>query len=110
MRSLVNNQSTALFCILLTFLLISFEMYIGYRYERKYYTTTDTRHNILLGVIFAGVEALLSGFCILFMSIILSHGLKAAPSNVYVYWISLFFIEDLLYYTMHYLDHHIRIL
>ena len=44
------------------------------------------------------------------MNVILNHGLRKAPSNIYVYWLSLYFLEDMLYYTMHYLDHHIRIL
>ena len=110
MSGILNNQSAILISVPLTFLLIFFEMYIGYRHEKKYYNTTDTKHNILLGVIFAGLEAILGGFCLLMMSVILNHGLKIAPSNIYVYWISLYFLEDLLYYTMHFLDHHIRIL
>ncbi len=106
----LNNHTLILISIPLTFFLIVTEMYIGYRYERKYYTYTDTKHNVLLGIIFAGVEALLSGGCLFVMDAVMNRGFKIAPSNVYAYWISLYFFEDLLYYTMHYLDHHIRIL
>ena len=61
-------------------------------------------------MIFAGVETLLSVGCLLTMNVIAGVGFKVAPSNVWVYWISLYFFEDLLYYTIHFLDHHIRIL
>src|SRR5258708_30370332 len=102
MIGFLNNQTAILISIPLTFLLIVFEMYISHRYERKYYNNTDTKHNVLLGVIFAGVESLLSGFCLLVMTVILDHGFKKAPSNIYEYWISLYFLEDFLYYFMHY--------
>ncbi|MEO9032374.1 MAG: sterol desaturase family protein [Ginsengibacter sp.] len=110
MIGFLNNQSAILISIPLTFLLIVTELYISYRYDKKYYSFTDTKHNILLGVIFAGVEALLSGGCLLMMNVIAGVGFKVAPANAWVYWITLYFFEDLLYYTMHFLDHHIRIL
>lgn len=99
-----------LWSIPLTFLLICIELYIGYRQQKKYYAYVDTRDNVLLGVLFAGVEALLGGACLLMLITIYQHGVNIAPSNLYVYWLSLYLLEDLIYYTMHYLDHHIRIL
>jgi sterol desaturase/sphingolipid hydroxylase (fatty acid hydroxylase superfamily) len=85
-------------------------LYIGYRQQKKYYTYTDTRDNVLLGIIFAGIEALLGGACLLMLLTVYDHGFKIAPINLYVYWITLYLLEDLIYYTMHYLDHHVRVL
>lgn len=110
MIGFVTNRFVVLWSIPLTFLLIVTEIYIGYRQQKKYYSITDTRDNILLGLIFAGIEALLGGFCLLVLIAIYKPGFKIAPVNIWAYWLSLYFLEDLLYYTMHYLDHHIRVL
>ncbi len=110
MIGFLNNHTALLISIPLTFFLIVFELYLSNRGQKKYYTYTDTKHNVMLGIIFAVVEGLLSGVCILMMAAIISIGFKKPPSNIYLYWISLYFFEDFLYYTMHYLDHHIRIL
>lgn len=110
MIGFVNSKMVVLLSIPLTFLLICIELYIGYRQQQKYYSYIDTRDNVLLGILFAGVEALLGGACLLMLITVYNHGFKTAPANIYVYWISLYLTEDLIYYTMHYLDHHIRIL
>lgn len=110
MIGFVNSKLVVLWSIPLTFLLICIELYVGYRQQKKYYAYVDTRDNVLLGILFAGVEALLGGGCLLMLLTIYHHGFKMAPVNVAVYWLSLYLLEDLLYYTMHYLDHHIRVL
>lgn len=110
MIGFLNNQFVVLWSIPLTFLLIVIELYIGYRQQKKYYSIIDTRDNILLGILFAAVEAIFGGICLLMLIGCYNHGLKAAPANLYVYWLLLYLSEDLLYYTMHYLDHHIRVL
>ncbi|MBS1512167.1 MAG: sterol desaturase family protein [Bacteroidetes bacterium] len=110
MMGFINSKMVVIFSIPFTFLLVCIELYIGHRQQKKYYSVTDTKHNVLLGVLFAGVEALLGGACLLMLITIYDHGFRRAPANIYVYWISLYLLEDLIYYTMHYLDHHIRIL
>lgn len=110
MIGFVNSKFVVLWSIPLTFLLICIELYIGYRQQKKYYSYVDTRDNVLLGIVFAGIEALLGGACLLMLITIHDHGFKMAPSNIYVYWLTLYFSEDLIYYTMHYLDHNIRVL
>jgi sterol desaturase/sphingolipid hydroxylase (fatty acid hydroxylase superfamily) len=104
------NDKVIFWSIPFTFLLICIELYIGYRQQKKYYSYVDTRDNVLLGILFAGVEALLGGACLLMLVTIHSHGFKKAPANFYVYWLTLYLSEDLIYYTMHYLDHNVRIL
>ncbi|MEI9959361.1 MAG: sterol desaturase family protein [Ferruginibacter sp.] len=90
--------------------MICIELYVGYRQQKKYYSYVDTRDNVLLGLLFAGVEALLGGICLLMLIMVFDYGFHCAPKNIYVYWITLYLFEDLIYYTMHYLDHHIRML
>ncbi len=110
MIGFLNNQFVVLWSIPLTFLLIVTELYIGHTRQQKYYSAIDTRDNILLGILFAALEASLGGFCLLMLIEIYKHGFRITPTNIFVYWISLYFLEDLIYYTMHYLDHHIRVL
>ncbi len=110
MIGFINNKFVVLWSIPFTFLLIVLELYIGYRRKEKYYSIIDTRDNILLGLIFAGIEALFGGICLLLLFAVYMPPLKIAPCNIYLYWLSLYFLEDLLYYTMHYLDHSIRLL
>ncbi|WP_460553145.1 sterol desaturase family protein [Ferruginibacter profundus] len=106
----MNSKLVVILSIPLTFLLICIELYIGYRQQQKYYAYTDTRDNILLGLLFAGAEALLGGACLLMLIAVYDHGFKMAPVHIYLYWLTLYFAEDLIYYTMHYLDHHVRLL
>ena len=110
MIGFVNSKFVALWSIPFTFLLICIELYIGYRQQKKYYAYVDTRDNVLLGILFAGIEALLGGACLLMLITIYDRGFKMAPANFYVYWITLYLSEDFIYYTMHYLDHHVRVL
>ena len=110
MIGFVNSKFVVLLSIPLTFLLICIELYVGYRQQQKYYSYVDTRDNILLGILFAGVEALLGGACLLMLMAVNNHGVHLVPTNIFVYWLSLYLLEDLIYYTMHYLDHHVRIL
>ncbi len=110
MLGFINNKFVVLWSIPFTFLLVILELYIGHRQHKKYYSIKDTRDNILLGLIFAAIEAMFGGICVLLLFAVYIPALKLAPHNIYLYWISLFFLEDLLYYTMHYLDHNIRLL
>jgi sterol desaturase/sphingolipid hydroxylase (fatty acid hydroxylase superfamily) len=110
MMGFINSKMVAIWSIPFTFLLIVTELYIGWRQQKKYYNTIDTRDNVLLGILFALVEAVFGGICLLMLIAFYDHGFKMAPHNLFVYWIVLYFSEDLLYYWMHYLDHHIRVL
>jgi sterol desaturase/sphingolipid hydroxylase (fatty acid hydroxylase superfamily) len=110
MIGFLNNQFVILWSIPLTFLLIVIELYIGHRRGQKYYSAIDTRDNILLGILFAAIEALLGGFCLLMLIEFYNHGFRIAPNNLLIYWLSLYLTEDLIYYTMHFLDHHVRVL
>ncbi|MEO7047741.1 MAG: sterol desaturase family protein [Ferruginibacter sp.] len=110
MMGFLNSKMVAIWSIPFTFLLIVTELYIGWRQQKKYYTTIDTRDNVLLGIVFALVEALFGGICLLMLIAFYDHGFKIAPNNLFIYWIVLYLSEDLLYYWMHYLDHHIRVL
>lgn len=94
MIGFLNKHTALLISIPLTFFIILLELYLGHRWQKKYYTFKETKHNIMLGIIFAVVEALLSGVCIFMMVAIVSVGFKKPPSNIYLYWISLFFFED----------------
>lgn len=106
----INNLNIALLTVPFTFLLIVIEIYITHRQQQKYYSAIDTRDNVLLGVVFAAIEASLGGLCLLMLIAIYNHRLISAPVNVFAYWFSLYILEDLIYYTMHYLDHNIRVL
>ncbi|MBS1496446.1 MAG: sterol desaturase family protein [Bacteroidetes bacterium] len=110
MLGFINSKWVVIWSIPLTFLLIVAELYIGWRQQIKYYNSIDTRDNILLGILFAGVEALFGGVCLLMLFVFYHHGFQLAPHNILVYWLLLYLTEDLLYYWMHYLDHHIRVL
>ena len=106
----ITNVQVALLTVPFTFLLIVIEIYITHRQQQKYYSAIDTRDNVLLGIVFGAIEATLGGLCLLMLMAIYNHSLIHAPVNVFAYWFSLYILEDLIYYTMHYLDHNIRLL
>ena len=90
-------------------ILIGSEIILSNWQQKKFYSLKDTLQNIYLTLINAGLDLLLRwAFYVSVLSWAYTHHFYATE-NVYGYWITLFILEDLLFYVEHRIDHYCRI-
>jgi sterol desaturase/sphingolipid hydroxylase (fatty acid hydroxylase superfamily) len=89
--------------------LICLEILITYRSHRVSYSVKDTFTNAALMLINGGIDLLFRavyvGILIWFYNVRIIEPIE----NPYIYWFALFLLEDLAFYTLHYVDHHSRL-
>ena len=98
-----------LFSIPFYSVIIGIEMVMSNWQHRKYYSLKSTLENVFFTLSNAGLDLL---FRTLFYVAVLvwcynHHVMKI--ENAYVYWILLFFLEDLAFYFEHRVDHYCRV-
>ena len=96
-------------------LLICVEIFLTYRPshdhngQRASYNFKDTLTNALLMLLNGGIDLLFRTAYVGVLIWFYNMGLKTAITNPFFYWFSLFLLEDLAFYTLHYVDHHSRL-
>ncbi len=77
--------------------------------HKKYYSLSSTFQNIYFTLLNAGIDLILRAlfYIAILACCYLHHFIKI--ENVYLYWIVLFFLEDLAFYVEHRVDHYCRI-
>ncbi|MCF0042792.1 sterol desaturase family protein [Dyadobacter fanqingshengii] len=96
-------------------LLICVEIFLTYRPSHEHhsprasYTFKDSFTNALLMLLNGGIDLLFRTAYVGVLIWFYNMGFKAAVSNPFFYWFSLFLLEDLAFYTLHYVDHHSRL-
>jgi sterol desaturase/sphingolipid hydroxylase (fatty acid hydroxylase superfamily) len=98
-----------LFSIPFYSLLIGTEILMSNWQQRKYYSLKSTLQNIYFTLLNAGLDLILR--TVFYVSVLVwsyhHHFLKI--DNVYLYWFSLFILEDLAFYFEHRIDHYCRV-
>ncbi len=76
-------------------------------HEVRAYTLKETLTNCYLAALNGSLDILMRGVVLVVMTFAYHHKLFDL-SRGWGYWMSLFVLEDLAYYTLHYVDHHCR--
>ncbi len=87
--------------------LIPLELLLSHVHEWKFYSWKETLMNIYITLLNAGVDLLLRGIALLVLLFFYHYRLPLHLHPV-VYWLALFLCEDLLFWTEHFVDHHVR--
>ncbi len=77
--------------------------------KRTGYSFKDTFTNAILMLINGGIDLLFRAAYIGILIWFYNFKLVEPIANPYIYWFLLFLLEDLAFYTLHYVDHHSRL-
>lgn len=91
--------------------LIGFELILSNWRNQSAYTWKDTGVNALFMLLNGGIDLL---FRATYIGILLwffdtGSGVVSAIEQAWLYWLLLFIAEDLIFYLLHYIDHHSRL-
>jgi sterol desaturase/sphingolipid hydroxylase (fatty acid hydroxylase superfamily) len=89
--------------------LICLEILITYRSHRVSYSVKDTFTNAALMLINGGIDLLFRAVYVSILIWFYNVRIIEPIENPYIYWFALFLLEDLAFYTLHYVDHHSRL-
>ncbi|MDQ6477411.1 sterol desaturase family protein [Dyadobacter sp. LHD-138] len=89
--------------------LIALEILITYRSHRVSYSIKDTLTNAVLMLLNGSVDLLFRAAYIGVLIWFYNFRMIEPIVNPYLYWLALFLLEDLAFYTLHYVDHHSRL-
>jgi sterol desaturase/sphingolipid hydroxylase (fatty acid hydroxylase superfamily) len=91
------------------FVIILLEILLSNYQHKKLYTLKDTLTNIYLMLLNSGIDLLFRGIYVgIIFQWAFEHSIVSNWRNPVLYWISLFILEDFLYYWLHRFDHEIR--
>ncbi len=88
---------------------IAIEWSLSLWHRRETYTVADTATNIYLTTLNGLLDLVMSGVALWFMALFWAHRIFVFEPAGWLYWTSLFVIEDFFYYVLHYVDHHCRL-
>lgn len=98
-----------LFSIPFYTVLIGAEILLSNWQHRKFYSWRETAQNVYLTLVNAGLDFVLrTAFYVSVLMWSYEHRFFTIE-NTYLYWISLFFLEDFAFYIEHRVDHYCRI-
>ena len=97
-----------LFSIPIYAIVIPAEVLLSHLHHWKYYSTRETLVNVYLNLLNAGIDLLLRGLAFAVL-VFFSHYQFAIAWHPIVYWVVLFFGEDILFWLEHYVDHSCRL-
>lgn len=89
-------------------LLIGFEAFVSHWQHRQYYAWRDILTNFLLMLFNVGIDLAFRAVYVVILVAFYQYRVFEI-SNVYTYWILLFFAEDFLFYVLHVVDHYSRL-
>lgn len=78
-------------------------------HKNERYSKRGLAINVYILTVNLVIDILMRSVAVMALTAAFQHGI-AAISNPWAYWVLLFLLQDLAFYTMHYLDHKIRIL
>ena len=73
------------------------------------YTVADTRTNLLFTSLNFGIDLIFRGFTLWILTLVYSATPVRWPVHGWPYWLALFLLQDLAYYTLHCADHYVRL-
>ncbi len=103
----LHKQIILLFSIPIYAILIPLELVLSHFHGWKYYGWKETLANIYLNIVNAGVDLLLRGLALAVLVFFSQYALPISWNPV-VYWVALFFCEDIMFWLEHYVDHSCR--
>lgn len=98
--------------------LIGLEIFLTHRYSQNHdgtqlrrtgYTFKDTLTNGVLMLLNGGIDLLFRAAYVGVLIWLYNYRIIEPIANPYLYWFALFLLEDLAFYTLHYVDHHSRL-
>lgn len=89
--------------------LICLEIGLTKRSERRSYSLKDSITNAVLMLINGGIDLISRTAYVGVLIWLYNYHVIEPIANVYLYWGMLFILEDLAFYTLHYVDHHSRL-
>ena len=87
---------------------IALEWGLAAWHGRETYALADTATNLYLTALNTGLDALMAGVTLAFLSWFYGHRLFGFQPAGGLYWFALFLLQDFAYYVLHYVDHHCR--
>ncbi|TLU99292.1 sterol desaturase family protein [Dyadobacter luticola] len=109
-EDLVLKLSTPFYVIL-----IGLEIFLTYTHHhsesstRRTYSFRDSLNNAMLMLLNGGIDLLFRAVYVAALIWFYNQAPVAPIANPYIYWFVLFLLEDLAFYTLHYVDHHCRL-
>lgn len=97
-----------LFAIPIYAIIIPLELLLSHFHGWKLYSWKETLTNIYLNLLNAGIDLALRGVALLVLLFFYKFHLHLTW-NPLLYWVLLFLCEDILFWTEHYVDHHVRL-
>jgi len=89
--------------------LIGLEIFLTNRSDRHSYSFKDSATNAALMLLNGGVDLLFRAAYVGILIWFYNFRVFEPIANPYFYWFALFLLEDLAFYTLHYVDHHSRL-
>lgn len=103
-EDLILKLSTPFYIVL-----IGLEIFLTNRSDRNSYSFKDTATNAVLMLLNGGIDLLFRAAYIGLLIWLYNYSFIEPIANPYLYWTALFLLEDLAFYTLHYVDHHSRL-
>ena len=90
-------------------ILIALEIFLTNRTERNNYSFKDSATNAALMLFNGAVDLLFRTAYVGILIWFYNYRVVEPLANPYLYWTALFLLEDIAFYTLHYVDHHSRL-
>ena len=103
----LHRHILQLFAIPIYAILIPLELLLSHFHEWKFYSWKETLMNVYLNLLNAGIDLILRGVALMVLLFAFRYHI-ALDLHPIVYWALLFLLEDLLFWTEHFVDHHVR--
>jgi sterol desaturase/sphingolipid hydroxylase (fatty acid hydroxylase superfamily) len=103
----LHKQILLLLQIPIYAILIPLELLLSHVHNWKFYSWRETAMNIYITLLNAGVDLLLRGVSLFVLAFFYQYRLSLHLGPV-AYWFILFLCEDFLFWTEHFVDHHVR--
>lgn len=88
-------------------ILVATELIVSNIQHKKVYTLKDTLYNAVFTTLNASIDLAFRGLYLIILVWFFEFKIFEI-NNKFVYWIALFVLQDLAYYTLHYVDHYCR--
>jgi sterol desaturase/sphingolipid hydroxylase (fatty acid hydroxylase superfamily) len=89
-------------------IVIGTEILFSRLHQHKTYSTKGTIENIYLMLLNMALDIVMRGICLMILNYFFKfHFVQITNSTLY--WISLLFLQDLMFYFLHYVDHYCRL-
>ena len=105
---MLKEQLLILFTTPLYIMVIGTEIILSNLHFKKYYTLKETLMNMYLCILNGGIDLLFRAVYIVILASLFQFRFLDFSSNIILYWLLLFILEDLAFYFEHRVDHYCR--